>query len=794
MKRLALFDAGATLPLRVAQRSSRAQAFIGGALTLLLVVTAAPAQSILPAPEPSFAGHIGRTYKESDPPVFPARPRPGADAPNIVVVMLDDVGFGQFSVFGGAVPSPNIEALAAQGLRFNRFHTAGICSPTRAALLTGRNPHRAGFGLVGELATGYPGYVGYLPRSTATVAEILRQHGYATAMFGKNHNTPNIEGGPAGPFDHWPAGFGFDYFYGFNGWGTSQWQPVLFENTRPVVLEPRPGYHLEADLADHAIRWARAVKGANPQQPYFLYLATGATHSPHHAPADWIAKFKGKFDAGWDRYREATFARQRALGVVPEDAHLTPRPANIPAWDSLSAERRAIAARQMEVFAAYGAYTDHEVGRVLQAVHELPGADNTLIFYLVGDNGASGEGDVEGSLVELAPSNGLANRIAWTPQVLAELGGPRWDNNYSIGWAWAMNTPFQYYKQVVSHLGAIRNPLVVSWPARIKDKGALRTQFLDVTDVMPTLLDAAGVQIPQSVNGTAQKSMDGVSALRVLLDPKVGEIRTTQYFEVFANRGLYDHGWFASAAINVYPARPDREQLDPDKVTWELYDLDHDFSQAHDLAAQQPAKLRQLQELWWAEAARNDVLPLDWRAGERLAAGRVFNTSPRTHFTYYPGTMALPAAVAPRVQNRSWRVSASGAFTPKDAGMLATQGGLTGGWAFYLQGGRVVFDYNYGRVALYSLSAPLPARAERLDAKFAYEGKQGQPPGAGGTVTLLADGKPIGSGRVDHTLPVVFSVTDGLDVGLDLGSPVSDHYEPPFRYQGQLDSVTLDLQ
>ncbi len=765
------------------------------ALALALAATASLGQATLPLPETPFPGKVGRTFRDSDPATYPAQPRPAPGAPNIVVVMLDDAGFGQFETFGGAVPSPGIAALAAEGLRFNRFHTAGICSPTRAALLTGRNPHRAGFGLVGELATGYDGYVGYLPRSTATVAEILRQHGYATAMFGKNHNTPNWEGGPAGPFNHWPTGFGFDYFYGFNGWGTSQWQPVLFENTRAVVPDRPAGYHLNADLADRAIAWARAVKSTDPKRPFFLYFATGATHSPHHAPAEWIAKFKGQFDRGWDAYRTATFRRQQTLGVVPKDARLTPRPANIPAWNSLTPEERSVAARQMEVFAAFGAYTDHEVGRMLGAVRSLPGAENTLVVYLAGDNGASAEGGVHGSLNEIAPMHGLEGQLRFTPEVLAELGGPRWDNNYATGWAWAMNTPFQYYKQLVSHLGATRNPMVVAWPGHVTDPGGLRSQFLDVTDVTPTLLDAAGIPVPASVNGVAQKSLDGRSFLSLLAGPAQGELRSTQYFEVFSNRAIYHDGWMASAPLAINPADPNRAQLDPDRATWELYDLAHDFSQARDLARQQPAKLRELQDLWWEEAARNDVLPLDWRAGERtVVASRPNPAAGRTHFTFYPGLMALPGAISPRTHNRSWTVAATGEFQSSDTGMLATQGGLTGGWALYLQGGELVFDYNLGLFAHYRVGGPLPAGARRLEARFEYDGRDGKPAGGGGTVTLLADGQTVGQGRLERTLPLAYSMTDGLDVGLDTGSPVSDRYEPPFRFSGRLAAVDVDLR
>ena len=488
------------------------------------------AQDVLPLPEKRFEGNVGRTYKDSA--------RSGLSATGATGRRRSEHGrrdprrrwFRAVWRLRWRGALAKLDKLAAEGLRFNRFHTAGICSPTRAALLTGRNPHRAGFGNVGELSTGYDGYTGFLPRSTATVAEVLRQHGYATAMFGKNHNTPAWETGPAGPFQHWPTGMGFDYFYGFHGWGTSNWHPVLYENTRPYVLERPPGYHLNPDLANHAIDWARSVKSQDPRQPFFLYFATGATHSPHHAPADWVAKFKGQFDDGWDAYRDRAFARQKSLGVMPPDTLLTPRPANIPAWDSLSPERRAIAARQMEVFAAFGAYTDHEVGRMLDEVRKLPGAENTLVVYLVGDNGASAEGDEQGSLNEIAPTNGLGGALPFTPQVLAELGGPKWDNNYSMGWAWAMNTPFQYYKQIVSHLGATRNPLIVSWPGHIKDKGALRSQFLDVTDIAPTLLAAAGITAPRVVNGVEQKPMDGVSVLPALLDAGTGRIAAHAIF------------------------------------------------------------------------------------------------------------------------------------------------------------------------------------------------------------------------------------------------------------------------
>ena len=757
-------------------------------LSLAASALAAEPRTTLPIPDRTFTGTVGRTFRESSPASLPKPVAAPKGAPNIIVIMLDDAGFGQYATFGGAVPSPAMDRLAAEGLRFNRFHTAGICSPTRAALLTGRNPHNAGVGIVTELATGYDGYTGIIPQSTVPVARILRDNGYATAMFGKNHNTPPAEAGPAGPFNHWPGGFGFDYFYGFNAWGTSQHQPLLFENNRPVPPVRDPDYHLTHDLADRAIGWIRSVKAASPDRPYFLYLAPGATHAPHHAPKAWIDRFKGQFDKGWDAYRTAAFARQKALGVVPKDAKLTPRPAEIPAWDSLPAETQRIFARQMEVFAGFAAHTDAEVGRLIDAVHAMPGGENTLIVYIAGDNGASAEGGANGTLNELGPANGLEEKV--TTAELADLGGPAYNNNYPAGWAWAVNTPFRYYKQVVSHLGAVRNPMVMSWPARIADKGALRSQFTDVTDIAPTLLAAAGVRAPTSVDGIAQKPLDGVNLLPVATEPHAPEVRQRQYFEVFGNRAIYDHGWMASARL-ANPWEANRAMLDPDKVHWELYDLDHDFTQAHDLAARYPERLEQYRKLWWEEAKRNNVLPLDWRAGERLASRP---PDSRTHFELYPGTIGIPETIAPNIRNRSWTIAADGSFTARDNGMLITQGGMTGGWAFYLRDGRPAFDYNLGLAAHYRIVAqsPIAAGTKSLVARFDYEGAP-QVRGGGGVLTLLADGQVVATGHLPRTLPGIFSLNEGLDVGTDYGSPVGD-YPFPSDFTGMLSDVRIDLR
>ena len=757
----------------------------------LFCATAGIAQSgpSLPLPDQAFHGTVGATFRDSTRPTLPHPVRAPQGAPNIVVIMLDDAGFAQYSTWGGAVASPTMDELARDGLRYNRFHTAGICSPTRAALLTGRNPHNAGVGIVTELSNGYDGYTGIIPQSTVPVARVLRDNGYATAMFGKNHNTPTVETGSSGPFNHWPNALGFDYFYGFNAWGTSQWEPLLFENTRPVPPSTDPDYQLTGDLADRAIEWVHSAKSANPDRPFFLYIATGATHAPHHAPRAWIERFRGKFDQGWDRYREEAFARQKRLGVIPADAELTPRPAALPAWESLSPEGKRIAARQMEVFAGFAAYADHEMKRVVDAVRALPDGANTMIVYIAGDNGASAEGAQSGTLNEMAPANGIEAQAHPTTESLARLGGPEYMNNYPAGWAWAMNTPFRYYKQVVSHLGAIRNPMVVSWPARIKATGGLRTQFADVTDIAPTLLEAAHLAEPASVDGVAQKPLDGVSLFPTFDDPKAPEVRTRQYFEVFGNRAIYDHGWMASARL-ADPWLAERAQLDPAKVQWELYDLSKDFTQSRDLAASDPQRLEQMKAIWWDEAKRNNVLPLDWRAGERVAG--LASPNGKTVFTFYPGMVDLPEAVAPNIRNRSWTITASGSFTPADHGVLIAQGGRGGGWAIRLDAGRVELDYNYGSIAHYAVRTerPVPAGTSEIAVRFLADPREKA--GQGGVVTILANGREIGRGSLPHTLPGVFSLAEGMDVGADYGSPAGA-YPVPSTFSGKLGKVVVDV-
>jgi arylsulfatase len=751
---------------------------------------------ILPQPDFHFRGEVGRTYQDSDPAQFPQPVQPPKGAPNVVLILLDDVGFGQFSTFGGGVPSPTMDRLAAEGLRYNHFHTTALCSPTRAALITGRNHHSASFAGITELATGYDGYCCVLPRSCGTVGEVLRQNGYMTAWIGKNHNTPTWELSAAGPYDRWANGLGFDYFYGFNAGDMNHWNPLLFENRDLVPASDDPDYHLTEDLADKAIAWVRKVKSIAPDKPYFLYVAPGATHAPHQAPQSWIDQFKGKFDYGWDAYREQTLARQKKLGVVPDDTDLTERSRGLPAWDSLEPDQQRLYARMMEVFAAYGAQVDKAMGRVIDAVKALPDADNTLIIYIAGDNGSSAEGGLEGSLNENLFFNGFPEKWEDNLKVIDELGGPKHFNHFPSSWAHAMNTPFQWTKQVASHFGGTRNPMIISWPAHIKDKGGLREQFLHVIDIVPTLYEACGVTAPRELNGVQQKDIEGVSFAFSFDQADAESRRRTQYFELGCNRGLYHDGWMASAP-SFAPWEPNRpDDWTPDKQVWELYKLDEDFSQAHDLAEQNPDKLRQLQDLWWAEASRYSVLPLDWRGTIRMnaeAMGRPSLVGDRTRATYYPGMLALPDAACLQMLNKSWTITAAIEVSDDTAeGMIITHGGSEGGYGLYLKAGRPTFVYNYLGVERPSFSGdtPLGKGKATLGVRFDYDGGG---MGKGGTVTLTVDGATVASGRLERTVPIQFSITEGLDVGMDNGSAVDWTYRLPFHFTGRIEEVTVEV-
>lgn len=753
-------------------------------------------QVTLPYAEQKFRGNVGTTYLNADPAKFPAPIKAPKGAPNVLLILLDDVGFGQFDVTGGGVPSPSMDALAKEGLTFTRFHTTALCSPTRAALLTGRNHNVSGTGVITELATGYDGYTGIIPKDTASVAEILRQNGYVTAWIGKNHNTPIYETSAVGPFDHWPNGLGFDYFYGFMAGDTNQIRPYLFENQTPIGTPEGKNYHLSTDLADHTIDWLKRLEAIQPEKPWFAYLAPAATHAPHQAPKELIDKFKGQFDMGWDVYREQTFQRQKKRGIIPENAELTKRPASLPAWDSLKDDQKRLYTRMMEVFAAYGYQVDQEVGRVLNYVATLPDANNTMIIYIVGDNGASAEGGFDGTLNENAFFNAYLMTTKDMLDRIDEIGTELHFNHFPAGWAWAMDTPFQWTKQVASHLGGVRNPMIVKWPAKFSKGGERRTQFLHVIDIAPTILDAANIPEPRSVNGTAQTPIQGKSFLNTLNDAKAEEIRTSQYFEMFVNRGMYKNGWWA-ASLAFEPWDPVRGEFDPLKAKWELYNLDKDFSQAKDIAADNPDKLEELKALWWAEASANKALPLDWRGAERFSAeatGKPNLAGDRTSFTYAGVLAGLPESSAPDLKNKSFSVSAKVKVEEKANGMIFTQGGNTGGWAFYLKDGKLKAAHNYLDVAVYSVESDsaIPAGEHELKMEFAYAG--GKEMGKSGMVTLSVDGKQVGSGKIKQTTPFKYSLSENQDIGTDTGTAVTSDYKAPFDFQGDLDQVVVDLK
>ncbi|WP_250893838.1 arylsulfatase [Croceibacterium selenioxidans] len=758
---------------------------------------AAKTPEILPRPDFHFQGEVGRTFKDSDPATFPQPVQPPEGAPNIVLILLDDVGFGQFETFGGGVPSPTMDRLSKEGLRYNYFHTTALCSPTRAALITGRNHHSAAFAGITEAATGFDGYTCILPRSCGTVGEVLRQNGYMTAWIGKNHNTPTWETSAAGPFDRWANGLGFDYFYGFNAGDMNHWHPLLFENHNLVPASDDPDYHLTEDLADKAINWVRQVKSIAPDKPYFLYVAPGATHAPHQAPQHWIDQFKGRFDMGWDAYREQTMERQKKLGVVPKDTLLTERSRGLPAWDSLNADQKRLYARMMEVFAAYGAQVDAAMGRVVDAVKDLPDADNTMIIYIAGDNGSSAEGGLEGSLNENLFFNGFPEKWEDNLKAIDELGGPKHFNHFPSAWAHAMNTPFQWTKQVASHFGGTRNPMIISWPDRIKDKGGLRDQFLHVIDIVPTIYEVCGITQPKELNGVQQKPIEGLSFAHTFADAKVPSKRKTQYFELAVNRGLYHDGWMASAPSFV-PWEPTRdENWDPDQQVWELYKLDDDFSQAKDLAGKHPDKLRALQDLWWVEAAKYNVLPLDWRATIRMNAelmGRPSLVGDRTRATYREGMVALPGAACLPMLNKSWTITAEIELEDdKSEGMIVTQGGSEGGYGLYLRKGKPTFVYNYlsKERPTFASDQPLGKGKHTLVVDFKYDGGG---IGKGGGVTLKANGKPVAEGRIERTVPIQFAIFEGLDVGMDNGSAVDWTYQMPFKFTGRIERVEIEVK
>lgn len=760
------------------------------------------ARTILPIPDrpaPGLTTYDAKDPATSYPPIEPLLPPAGS--PNVLVILLDDVGFGASSAFGGPCQTPNAEKLAAGGLRFNRFHTTALCAPTRQAMLTGRNHHSVGMGSITETATSAPGNSSLRPNTKAPLAMTLKLNGYSTAQFGKCHEVPVWQSSPMGPFDAWPSGGGgFETFYGFIGGENNQWEPALYEGTTPVEppATPEEGYHLTEDLADHAVSWIRTQKALMPDRPFFVYFAPGATHAPHHVPAEWPAKYKGRFAAGWDAQREATFARQKELGLVPPDAELTVRHDEIPAWDDMPDELKPVLEREMEVYAGFLEHTDHHVGRVIDAVDDLGILDNTLIYYIIGDNGASAEGTHNGAFNEMANFNGMAalETTEFMRSKIDEFGTPTSYNHYAVGWAWAMDTPFQWTKQVASHWGGTRNGTIVHWPNVIEEKGGLRTQFTHCIDIAPTILEAAGLPEPAVVNGVQQSPMEGTSMLYAFGDGEADERHALQYFEMFGNRGIYHQGWSAVTKHRTPWQMVGGSTIAFDDDVWELYDGSADYSQARNLAAEHPEKLHELQRLWLIEAVKYNVLPLDDRTADRVnadIAGRPTLIHGNTQLLF-AGMGRLSENSVVNIKNKSFSVTAELDIPENGAnGVIIAQGGRFGGWSVYLRDGRAKFVYNVLGIQEFATEAdrPMPPGTHQVRMEFAYDGGG---LAKGGNVTLYYDGTAVGTGRVGATQAMVFSADETTDVGYESGTSVSPDYDlHSSRFTGKINWVQIDL-
>jgi len=761
----------------------------------------------LPYADPPFRGVANRTLDGSKPD-FPQPVKAPAAAPNVLLVLIDDAGFGNPSTFGGPCQTPTLSRLASQGLRYNRFHVTALCSPTRAALLSGRNHHAVGFGSIAELAGGWPGYNATWPKSAASIAQILQGNGYSTAAFGKWHLTPDDQQGAAGPFDRWPCGLGFDYFYGFLGGASGQYDPVLTENNSIIGVPNRKDYYLPEDLSDRTIRWLHDQKAQSPDKPFFIYYATGATHSPHHVPKPWADKYKGKFDQGWDKLREETFARQKQLGVVPANAKLTPRDPAFPAWEPLSPDEKKLYARQMEVYAGFQENTDYQIGRVVTAIEDLGLADNTLIIWIWGDNGSSMEGTETGTFNELTTITGVPLTAEQQMTLINAYGGidawggPVMQPHFACAWAWAGNTPFQWGKQVASHFGGTRNPMVVSWPNRIKDKGGLRSQFTHVIDVAPTILEVTGISAPRQVNGIEQMPIHGVSFAYTFDDAGATGRHTQQYFEMFGNRALYKDGWIACARLDRVPWKTDPTTIakflpgkwDPDKDKWELYHIDDDFSEADDVASQHPDKLRELQELFWQDAEKYHAIPLLAGLGPFFG----FGPPPRdqTKFTYYPGTENIGAGMIPRVYNRSFTITADLEIPAGGAeGVIVAESDVMGGFSLYVQDGRLRFTYSFLGVKVETLTANEALPAGKVQVRYEFLADMPGKAATGGRGRLYIGDKPVGENHMEQSVPQRFTSYAGMDIGKDNGEPVSPSYEAksPFAFTGKIAKVVFDL-
>jgi arylsulfatase len=759
----------------------------------------------LPPPPAKFGGVIKDDAKDSKP-YWQPTVVPPKRAPNVLLIMTDDQGYGVSGTFGGVIPTPAMDRIAKAGLRYTQFHSTALCSPTRAALITGRNHHSVGYGVIGELSTGYPGYDSVMGPESATIGTILKQNGFATSWFGKNHNTPTYLYSTAGPYDQWPVGMGFEYFYGFMGGETDQWTPYLYRDTSPIFpWIGKRGYNLTTDLADEAIKYMSSLNAAAPDKPFFVYYVPGGTHSPHQPTKEWIAKFKGKFDMGWEKMREQIFANQKRLGVIPANTQLTPWPADLPKWESLSLVRKKLYARQAEVFAAYVAYTDHEIGRVIKAVEAMGKLDNTLIIYISGDNGTSAEGTLEGTPNQMTAYNGILT----LPEIEEALYYEAWgsDKTYphmSVAWSWAFDTPFKWTKQVASHFGGTRQGMAIAWPGRIKDAGGIRTQFHHMIDIMPTILEATGIQAPEVVNGIKQKPIEGVSMAYTFekANAQAKSKRVTQYFEMFGNRAIYNDGWYAATTPPAPPWLMATGKLpDVKDYKWELYNLTEDYSQNNDLAAKMPGKLKEMQALFLKEAAKYNVFPMDNSLLTRILTPRPSATAGRTVFTYSGENANIPVGNAPSILNKDYTITAE-VIIPKGGaeGMIVTLGGRFGGYGLYLLKGKPVFVYNLLDLKRYRweggvgsgdlLGAALSPGKHTIVFDFKYDGPG---PGKGGTGVLSVDGKQLASQKIPHSIPILMSIDETFDVGIDTRTGVDDSYKLPFRFTGRINKLTFKL-
>jgi arylsulfatase A-like enzyme len=757
----------------------------------------------LPAPDPKFGGVIKEDYTQSKP-WWPPRVVPPKGAPNVLLIMTDDQGYAVPSTFGGVIPTPALDRLAKNGLRYTQMHSTALCSPTRAALITGRNHHSAGFGVVTEISTGYPGYDSIIPKDKATIGTILRDNGYATSWFGKNHNTPMFTVGATGPFDQWPSGMGFQYFYGFVCGETDQWTPFLFRNhTQIFPWRDQPGFNLTTAMADDAIQYMRQMKAESPDQPFFIYYVPGGTHAPHQPTKEWIDKISAMhlFDKGWNDLRNTIFANQKRLGVVPANAQLTPWPdsgaGKLPRWDTLSDEQKKLYIKQADVFAAYVAYTDHEIGRVIQEIENEGKLDNTLIIFISGDNGTSAEGTMTGTFNDLLGYNGVTEvPMAANMARYDNWGAPGTAPHMAVPWAWAFDTPFQWTKQIASHFGGTRQGMAISWPAVIKDKGGIRTQFAHVIDVVPTILEAAKIQAPQVVDGIKQAPIEGVS-LMYTFDQANANVPTrhrTQYFEMGGYRGIYHDGWYANTIPPIAPWSPVLKIKLPDPLAykWELYNLNEDYSQANDLAAKYPDKLKEMQKVFTKEAWKYNVFPLDNRAFVRSLTPRPSATAGVSEFTYSGEISGISPGGAPPVLGRSFTITADIDVPQGGAeGMLVTDGGETGGYGLYLLKGTPVFTYNLLAMERFRWQAPAPLTPGKHTVvfDFTYDG-----PGLakGGTGVLRVDGKDVDTKKIPHTIPFIYLISETFDVGVDTRTGVNDaDYRVPFRFTGTINKLTL---